>query len=118
MRKKLRANDDLRTRFRPSCKNKSLEVNDGIETLGVRRDGDFIVKQNRSPAVSKHFRAIQRNEPNAIRKSRREGCATPLFTDAFGTFCETRADGSGVCQPGYQGPIEANFYHPILGKKT
>ena len=88
MRKKLRANDDLRTRFRPSCKNKSLEVNDGIETLGVTRDGDFIVKQNRNPAVSKFHRAIQRNEPGRVRKSRRRGCETPLFTESFGTFAK------------------------------
>ena len=117
MRKKLRANDDLRTRFRPSCKNKSLEVNDGIETLGVTRDGDFIVKQNRNPAVSKFHRAIQRNEPGRVRKSRRRGCETPLFTESFGTFCETRADGSGVCQSGYQGAVEATFFHPIVGSR-
>lgn len=115
MRKKLRANDDLRTRFRPSCINKSLEVNDGIETLGVTRDGDFIVKQNRNPAISKHYRSIQRNETESIRKSRRQGCESPLFTKTFGSVCEKRADGSGECDVDFFGPFSTHFFHPFHG---
>ena len=93
-----------------------MEVGDGVETLGVTRDGDFIVKQNRNPAISKHFRAIQRNEPDAIRKSRREGCTYSDFTESFGAICEKRADGTGSCESPYLGHFEASFYHPFAGK--
>lgn len=92
-------------------------MNDGVETLGVTRDGDFIVKQNRNPAISKHFRTIQRNEPDAIRKSRRKGCTYSAFTESFGSICEKRADDSGSCENPYLGHFEANFYHPFSGSR-
>lgn len=77
MSKKLRANDDLRTRFRPTCQDITYEKDDGVGSLGVFRDGDQLAKQNRNPSVDKLVGTVDRSGSNKIRKSRRTGCPTP-----------------------------------------
>ena len=76
---KLRATDDLRTRFRPTCDDITFER--GLEThsLGVSRDGDDLVNVPRNPAFKRDKGVVARPYLNtSARKSRRPGCASGL----------------------------------------
>lgn len=76
---KIRATDDLRTRFRPTCNDITLER--GLEThsLGVSRDGDDLVNVSRNPAFKRDKGVVARPYLNtSARKSRRPGCASGL----------------------------------------
>jgi len=77
---KIRATDDLRTRFRPTCDDITLER--GLEThsLGVSRNGDDLVNVPRNPAFKRDKGAVARPYLNtSARKSRRPECGGPTL---------------------------------------
>lgn len=81
---KIRATDDLRTRFRPTCDDITLER--GLEThsLGVSRDGEYLVNVPRNPAFKRDEGVVARPYLNtSARKSRRPECAPPTVTAEF-----------------------------------
>lgn len=75
---KIRAIDDLRTRFRPTCDDITLERGLEAHSLGVSRDGDNLVNVSRNPAFKRDKGVVARPYLNtSARKSRRPECGAP-----------------------------------------